>query len=72
MAAVSDEEHSSLGVQEVLGRVSVDAAIVTEPTELVVAVAHRGFVWTEIEVIGVSAHGSRPHLGRDAILKTGL
>jgi len=71
VAAVSDEEHSSLGVQEVLGRVSVDAAIVTEPTELVVAVAHRGFVWTEIEVIGVSAHGSRPHLGRDAILKTG-
>ena len=32
---------------------------------------HRGFVWTEITVTGVAAHGSRPHLGVDAILKAG-
>ncbi|MEO6500391.1 MAG: M20/M25/M40 family metallo-hydrolase [Jatrophihabitantaceae bacterium] len=72
VAAVADEEHSSLGVQEVLAAgVRADAAIVTEPTELVVATAHRGFVWTEIQVVGKAAHGSRPHLGVDAILKTG-
>jgi acetylornithine deacetylase len=71
VAAVADEEHSSLGVQEVLRHVRTDAAIVTEPTELTVATAHRGFVWTEIEVVGIAAHGSRPHLGKDAILKTG-
>lgn len=72
VAAVADEEHSSLGVQEVLAAgIRADAAIVTEPTELVVATAHRGFVWTEIEVVGKAAHGSRPHLGVDAILKTG-
>lgn len=71
VAAVADEEHSSIGVQEVLTHVSADAAIVTEPTELVVATAHRGFVWTEIEVVGKAAHGSRPQLGVDAILKTG-
>ena len=34
VAAVADEEHASLGVQEVLRAVQADAAIVTEPTEL--------------------------------------
>jgi acetylornithine deacetylase len=71
VAAVADEEHASLGVQEALRAVAADAAIVTEPTELVVAVAHKGFVWAEIEVTGRAAHGSRPHLGVDAIVKTG-
>jgi acetylornithine deacetylase len=72
VAAVADEEHASLGVQELLAAgVRADAAIVTEPTELAVATAHRGFVWTEIRVVGKAAHGSRPHLGVDAILKTG-
>jgi acetylornithine deacetylase len=46
-------------------------AVVVEPTELEVAVAHRGFVWSEIEVTGRAAHGSRPNLGVDAIVKTG-
>jgi acetylornithine deacetylase len=71
VAAVADEEHASLGINEALRRVSADAAVVTEPTELEVVVAHKGFVWSEIEVAGRSAHGSRPHLGVDAILKMG-
>jgi acetylornithine deacetylase len=71
VAAVADEEHASLGGQEVLRAVRADAAIVTEPTELEVVVAHRGFVWSEIEVTGRAAHGSRPQLGVDAIVKTG-
>ena len=71
VAAVADEEHASLGVQEALRALRADAAIVTEPTELEVIVAHKGFVWSEIEVTGRAAHGSRPHLGTDAIVKTG-
>jgi acetylornithine deacetylase len=71
VAAVADEEHASLGVQEVLGAVGADAAIVTEPTELELIVAHKGFVWAEIEVTGRAAHGSRPLEGVDAIVKTG-
>jgi acetylornithine deacetylase len=71
VAAVSDEEHSSRGIQETLPYLQADAAIVCEPTELTIAVAHKGFAWTEIEVHGKAAHGSRPHLGVDAILKTG-
>ena len=71
VAAVADEEHASIGVQEVLRSLRADAAIVTEPTELEITVAHKGFVWLEIEVTGVAAHGSRPGLGVDAILKMG-
>ena len=71
VAAVADEEHASLGVQEALRAVRADAAIVTEPTELELVVAHKGFVWAEIEVTGRAAHGSRPHLGVDAIVKAG-
>jgi acetylornithine deacetylase/succinyl-diaminopimelate desuccinylase-like protein len=69
--AVADEEHASLGVQDVLAHVSADAAVVTEPTEMALVIAHRGFVWSEVEVQGRAAHGSRPHLGVDAIVKTG-
>jgi acetylornithine deacetylase len=71
VACVADEEHASLGVQETLRRADADAAIVTEPTEVQLAVAHKGFVWVEVVVTGRSAHGSRPHLGVDAIVKMG-
>jgi acetylornithine deacetylase len=71
VAAVADEEHSSTGVQAVLRVAGADAAIVTEPTELEVAIAHKGFVWTRIDVTGRAAHGSRPQLGIDAIRMTG-
>jgi acetylornithine deacetylase len=71
VAAVADEEHASLGVQEVLRSVSADAAIVTEPTELEIAIAHKGFVWIEVDVPGRAAHGSRHWLGEDAIVKAG-
>jgi acetylornithine deacetylase len=71
VAAVADEEHASLGVQEALRSVRAEAAIVTEPTELELIVAHKGFVWAEIELTGVAAHGSRPQLGVDAIVKAG-
>src|SRR3954452_8418870 len=71
VAAVADEEHSSLGVQEALRTVRAEAAIVTEPTELAVVVAHKGFVWSEIEVTGRAAHGSRPPPGVEPIVKTG-
>lgn len=74
VAAVADEELASLGVREVLEHLdpaSIDAAVVTEPTERDLGTAHRGFVWSEVTVRGVAAHGSRPHLGADAILAAG-
>lgn len=71
LTAVADEEHASLGMQAVLARVTADAAIVTEPTELCVSVAHKGFTWHEITTHGRAAHGSRPDLGVDAIAHMG-
>ena len=71
LTAVSDEEFASVGTDAVAASLRADAAIVTEPTELQVAIAHRGFVHLEIETHGRAAHGSRPHLGIDAIAKMG-
>jgi acetylornithine deacetylase len=74
VTCVADEEMASLGTQAILADRNhwpADAVIVTEPTELALAVAHKGFVWFEVETIGVASHGSRPHLGVDAIAKMG-
>jgi acetylornithine deacetylase len=76
VAAVADEELASIGVQDVMAHLSedgpgFDGAVVAEPTERQVGTAHRGFAWTEVTVTGVAAHGSRPHLGADAILAAG-
>lgn len=71
VAAVADEEVASLGTSAIIERARTDGAIVTEPTELAVCVAHKGFAWIEIEVEGRAAHGSRPDLGVDANLAMG-
>ncbi|MGZ6674005.1 MAG: M20/M25/M40 family metallo-hydrolase, partial [Solirubrobacteraceae bacterium] len=68
VTAVADEEHASEGVQSVLRRWRADACIVTEPTHLRACVAHKGFVWAQLETRGRAAHGSRPDLGVDAIV----
>ncbi|MEZ4860745.1 MAG: ArgE/DapE family deacylase [Caldilineaceae bacterium] len=69
--AVVDEEYASIGTAAVAQEWSADAAIVTEPTGLNLCIAHRGFVWLDVETEGVAAHGSRPQLGVDAIAKMG-
>jgi acetylornithine deacetylase len=71
VTAVADEELGSVGTESVVERVRADAAIVVEPTELQLAVAHRGFVGFTVETEGVAAHGSRPDIGVDAIAKMG-
>ena len=68
---VIDEEYASLGTFDLAKRFHADGAIVAEFTELQLILAHRGFVWLEIETIGTAAHGSRPDLGVDAIVKMG-
>jgi acetylornithine deacetylase len=71
VAAVCDEEMRGLGTGALLAGLRADAAIVPEPTELVVGVAHKGFTGFRIETAGVAAHGSMPELGRDAIAEMG-
>jgi acetylornithine deacetylase len=67
IACVVDEEHASIGADALVTRWRADGAVVTEPTDLQVAVAHKGFEWVEVETEGRAAHGSRPREGRDAI-----
>ena len=71
VAAVVDEEHSSIGADALVASWRADAGVVTEPTDLAIAVGHKGFAWIEVDVFGKAAHGSRPADGVDAILRLG-
>ena len=71
IAAVADEEYGSLGTAAVIGRRRVDAAIVTEPTNLEICLAHKGYAWVEVETRGRAAHGSRFTEGIDANMRMG-
>lgn len=71
IAAVADEEYGSLGTADLIGRYRADAAIVTEPTNLDICLAHKGYVWIEVETIGKAAHGSRFTEGVDANMRMG-
>jgi len=71
IAAVVDEEYLSVGADALVKDVRCDAAIVTEPTDLVVGVGHKGWAWVEVTTHGRAAHGSRADEGIDAIVRMG-
>jgi acetylornithine deacetylase len=71
IAAVIDEEYASIGAEALVTKWKADAAVVGEPTDMKIAVGHKGFEWVEITTRGVAAHGSRPADGRDAIMRMG-
>lgn len=64
---VTDEEYISIGTEHMLKSVQADACILTEPSDRVVCIAHRGFAWLTITVDGHAAHGSQYEKGVDAI-----
>jgi acetylornithine deacetylase len=69
---VADEEYASLGTADLVQHYRVDGAIVTEPTrEMNLCLAHKGFIWLEVETFGRAAHGSRFDLGLDANMRMG-
>lgn len=71
VAAVADEEYGSLGTAAVIREMRIDAAIVTEPTALNVCLAHKGYLWIEVETEGRAAHGSKFEQGIDANMRMG-
>jgi len=71
LTLVADEEYASIGTETVVNEYTADAAIICEPTDLDIVIAHKGFAWTKIEIFGHAAHGSLPHIGVDAIVKAG-
>jgi acetylornithine deacetylase len=71
VTGVADEEYASIGTVDLVKQVTADAAIVTEPTDLALCRAHRGFIWYEVETLGRAAHGSRFREGIDANMRMG-
>jgi acetylornithine deacetylase len=76
VTAVADEEHSSIGMEHLVQTIMangtvVDGAIVTEPTDMQLCRAHRGFIWFDVETFGRAAHGSRYAEGIDANMRMG-
>ncbi|MCP4416470.1 MAG: M20/M25/M40 family metallo-hydrolase, partial [Chloroflexi bacterium] len=75
ITAVADEEYASIGMEHLVKTVTPSysslAAIVTEPTDLTLCRAHRGFIWYDVEIIGRAAHGSRFSEGIDANMRMG-
>lgn len=71
LAFVVDEEYESKGTELLVKSFKADSAIVCEPTNLKIGIAHKGFTWVKVEIFGKSAHGSRPEEGVDAIVKAG-
>jgi len=71
ITTVADEEHSSIGTEALVKEFKADGAIVTEPTDMHICRAHRGFIWFEVETLGRAAHGSRYTEGIDANMRMG-
>jgi acetylornithine deacetylase len=71
LTAVADEEHGSIGTEAALRELRADAAIVTEPTDLELQVAHRGFSVFEVEFEGKASHTSQPAEGVNALAHMG-
>lgn len=68
LAATVDEEFSFGGVSHLVNSgFRADAAVVSEPTELDVIIAHKGCLRWRIAVKGRAAHSSKVHLGINAI-----
>jgi acetylornithine deacetylase len=68
MACTVDEEHTFLGVQRLVrDPLRADMAVVAEPTQLQIVVAHKGVVRWHIDTLGRACHSSTPEQGRNAI-----
>ena len=67
-----DEEVGGSGAEALAAaHPEIEMAVVGEPTGLEIATAHKGVLRFEIATIGMPAHSSKPHLGRNAIYAMG-
>jgi len=68
LSAVGMEETTGRGSEaEVRAGLRADAAIIGEPTDLEVCVAHKGVLRLEVTTLGKAAHASEPWEGANAI-----
>ena len=72
LVITAGEEIGCEGAKFLADRKLLDRAgaiVVAEPTANYPYVGHKGLAWFEVETTGVTAHGSMPELGDNAILK---
>lgn len=68
LALCASEETGCQGAINIADRIGdVGALVIGEPTNNSVAVAHKGVLWLRLVSVGRAAHGSMPHLGKNAI-----
>ncbi|MGD0113341.1 MAG: M20 family metallopeptidase [Armatimonadota bacterium] len=71
-SGTADEEFRMRGLLSLLDAgITANAAIVGEPTDLQVIVAHKGVARFKITTTGKAAHSSRPDMGVNAIYRMG-
>ncbi|HAE41839.1 MAG TPA: acetylornithine deacetylase [Clostridiales bacterium] len=69
-AAVIDEEERSLGTIDLIEKgIQADGAIVGEPSNLEICIAHRGVEWIQFDFEGKTVHGGAQDEGINAILR---
>jgi acetylornithine deacetylase/succinyl-diaminopimelate desuccinylase-like protein len=70
---VGEEGDCSIGAEDIARNgPRTDYAIVGEPTDLDVCVAHKGLYNFKVEIVGKTAHSATPQLGVNAIQKCSL
>ncbi|MEZ6142830.1 MAG: M20 family metallopeptidase [Zavarzinella sp.] len=70
LACTVDEEHTFLGVQDLVKNgLKVDGAIVAEPTSLNIVNCHKGVIRWHLQTTGVACHSSRPQDGVNSIYR---
>lgn len=70
VAITAGEETDSLGAREVVNSPWIQEAsfgLIAEPTDLNILVAEKGALWVKLEAFGITAHGSMPGKGVNAV-----
>ena len=74
--ATSDEEVGLTGADYIEANTNwMDRCrylVITEPTDLQVACAHKGVLWIKMKVHGEAAHGSQPERGKNAVIAASM
>lgn len=70
-AVVEEEMGRSIGAKKIVEEYSPKMTVIGEPTELKVAISHKGAIRPKITVHGKAAHGSSPVRGINAIALMG-
>ena len=71
LALTAGEEVDSIGATHLVKQgllTDAGALVIAEPTGLDVCIAEKGALWLEVVMKGRAAHGSSPHLGKNAII----